>query len=589
MFNFYVLAQYLQQGEYDKILEILERPIREGQQIVLTPEDVGNLLDILVTMNEVALSLPENTGEYEHQFNLAREANFNQIPAGIDPFDFESYEIADYHQYPRYSKHYLSFKSILKVINCLMCQNDRLEFNIRRAYVSPMLLDFLLSEENQERGFLRNVIFQNFIVDITSDTSHPFFEKLMHDSVFTHRICRDINPNYFDNEREQPILTAAIQNGASAQCFDALIVNGADVNSRSIRRPILFTNPLHSHYPINRQDPIYSSRNIQHRGVMPGAIIYLNGGVKIPLIEAILNGNMDYVNRLLQAEDIILTADPLYNAGNDMHRWRNASPLMLAAYLGRQEMVEALLERGANINEVDEFHESAIFYALRGNQPAVFYLLLQQQGINITFTNFNGLSLFQLMQNFNYPELQELCNPIEKLEELIINHPDVLPSHLFRHIESQMATLAIGLKREEVIPYLTLLRLKSQGQIDYSFFHSASAPFSNEAYFQDTFVTFCDNHSQTPFITEGRNNSPYLVMGCQNGTYEIRHNPYSVSRAYHMLMVAHKLRYLADFPVDVLLDFVSYFSAQDIFDLFESIEVAMQVLLNPGFGNNLQP
>jgi len=43
----------------------------------------------------------------------------------------------------------------------------------------------------------------------------------MHDSAFTHRICRDINPNYFNTERGESILTRAIEYGASRESFDA--------------------------------------------------------------------------------------------------------------------------------------------------------------------------------------------------------------------------------------------------------------------------------------------------------------------------------------------------------------------------------
>jgi len=148
MFNFYLLAQYLQQGEYNNILEILERPIRERQQIVLTPEDIRHLLEILVTLNEVPLLLPENKG----------------------------YQIINYHPYPKLSRDYVLFPAILNTINKLICINDNLVFSRGSVQVSPRLLDFLLSEENQDRGFLINVIFQNFITDITRDSRTPFLQ-----------------------------------------------------------------------------------------------------------------------------------------------------------------------------------------------------------------------------------------------------------------------------------------------------------------------------------------------------------------------------------------------------------------------------
>jgi len=335
-----------------------------------------------------------------------------------------------------------------------------------------------------------------------------------------------------------------------------LLMHGADVNGSPTELPGVFPSRLHRQYAMHRQDPFYISRNMRHQDLLPNrAKIYLKGEMNRPLIEAILNGKMAYIERLLQAHDLTLTADAA--AFND-REVRNASPLMLAAYLGQLETVEALLTRGANINEVDNFRESAIFYALRGNQPAVFYFLLQQPGVDITLNNLSGQSLLELMQDFNYPELQELCNPFEKLEQLIINHPEELSRRLFSLINRRMPTLVRGLKeKEEIIPCLTQLRLQSRAQLGHSLFQSASAPLENQDYFQDTFITLCEHHFQTPFITEGRDDSPYLVMGCQNGTYEIRHNPYSIRRAYHMLMVAHQLRHLDSCSVDVLLDFVS--------------------------------
>jgi ankyrin repeat protein len=423
------------------------------------------------------------------------------------------------------------------------------------------------------------------------DSRHPLFQRLINDEDFTRRICRDINPNYFATERGESILTFAIQHRISAECFDALIANGADINGGEKNLPYAFDSLLYRHYAFHQQDPLsFVQYNHLEPRVLHDAKIYLNGEVKTPLIQAILSGNFAYVNRLLQEQHISLANNPNNGFLHFIHEWRNASPLMLAAYLGQLDTVIALLAHGANINEVDEFGESAIFYALRGNQATVFYSLLEQAGINIALVNTIGQSLHDLMHQFNYPEIQQFFDPRERLDQLISNYPNLLSSILSEHIENRMPVIVMGLEREQVIPSLTRLRLEQQVQLaGFPLFQEAGGVLANEDYFQDTFITLSENHFQRPFITEGRRDSSYLVMGCHNGRYQIRHHPYSVSRAYHLLTLAHLLTHLNEFSAEVLLDFVSYLNLQDILDLFESPEVAMQILLNPEYVHAQQP
>ncbi len=553
MYNFPEIFECLQRGEYAKVWEILVKPIHENKIIVLSAEDKEQLLSILLIINEQTLGLPENTSDFDR---LYREAMFEFEPIA-------------------HSENFYISREILNTLNVIL----------RRSEVhlpsDSMLIDFLVSEANQDRGFLRNVLFQEFITNYARDPSTTFFNRFIQDLGFMRRICRDICPGYFLGKENEDILTRATRWDVSAEIFDALVFHGADVNGRR-QRPSFFHTPYTRQVNAHFIEPVTESRKqwFQPHRVREARLFFKNG-TKSPLFEAILQGNLSHIERLLLATEIILTRDiddvfSAIDVNDVLPECRSMSPLMLAAYLGYSDIIQALLLRGANINEVDDFGESAIFYALRANQLTVFYFLFEHGDIDITLTNHQGLSLQDLMHTFHYPAMQEIFDPKARLYHLIRNKPEFLREYILELIEAKMPVLVDGLDKDEVPSFLG--RHQSQSNPFHAFFKLPSPDT-----FEERFLMLSKKHDIMPFISAGRANSNSNYVVVQNpadGKYQVRLNLFSFKKAQQLAMMAYFLQRLKYFPVECLLEIVSYFSTEEIFDLFESSEIASQILLS---------
>jgi len=72
-------------------------------------------------------------------------------------------------------------------------------------------------------------------------------------------------------------------------------------------------------------------------------------------------------------------AQELIKAGADINARSNNggyTPLMCAAFLGHEDLVKSLLAMGANINSVDDINDTAIIWALLGNNGRIADILL---------------------------------------------------------------------------------------------------------------------------------------------------------------------------------------------------------------------
>jgi ankyrin repeat protein len=142
----------------------------------------------------------------------------------------------------------------------------------------------------------------------------------------------------------------------------------------------------------------WSIRVLQQRDVNINAI---NENNISALMEVTATGEYSAVQVLLEA-----------GANPDGHdESRDARPLFIAAYEGRTDIVELLLQHGANIEALDSMEQSALHWARRGNQLAVVRLLLSRGaavdscGLNYESTLHSAVAKGQL----------EIC-------QLLLNH-----------------------------------------------------------------------------------------------------------------------------------------------------------------------
>lgn len=96
--------------------------------------------------------------------------------------------------------------------------------------------------------------------------------------------------------------------------------------------------------------------------------------------------------------DKIHTAEVLLSNGANVNESSTArsTPLMLAAGLGRTDMVDLLLSRGADVYAVDENNETALVHALVGKAPVEVVSVLISAGSDVNAKDFHGRTALQL-------------------------------------------------------------------------------------------------------------------------------------------------------------------------------------------------
>ena len=66
----------------------------------------------------------------------------------------------------------------------------------------------------------------------------------------------------------------------------------------------------------------------------------------------------------------------------DVQFMHSVTPLMISSSCGHTDIVEALIQSGANVNNTDAFEETALDYAEHANQDLTRVLLLQHGGLH---------------------------------------------------------------------------------------------------------------------------------------------------------------------------------------------------------------
>lgn len=181
-------------------------------------------------------------------------------------------------------------------------------------------------------------------------------EKSKSSSISRHCLSNFTNLSY-----QTPDIDAAAATNATA-------VLQRELNSDSLLRILDEANAFKSNEVIMMSEV----------GDLAGLILMIQNGVSLlsckglsgytPLHHACNRGHVAVVSEILKAQLSMI------NSSNDT----GETALHLAVYAGNMNIVEQLLDHGANVDARNEYGETPLFYAARRNMPALIRLLLQR-------------------------------------------------------------------------------------------------------------------------------------------------------------------------------------------------------------------
>ena len=91
------------------------------------------------------------------------------------------------------------------------------------------------------------------------------------------------------------------------------------------------------------------------------------------------------------------------------------TPLMISSSCGHTDIVEALIQSGANVNKTDDFGNTALDYAEQGKQDMTRVLLLQHDGLH-------GIGLDSRVKTLEESLLESVGDISNERKFLIYNH-----------------------------------------------------------------------------------------------------------------------------------------------------------------------
>lgn len=114
-----------------------------------------------------------------------------------------------------------------------------------------------------------------------------------------------------------------------------------------------------------------------------------------PLMNAVYNGNTNIINMLLEnGADINYTTDEM-------------TPLIYAAYKGNTNIINTLLENGVDINYTNYYGMTALMYAASYNQFEAVKILLENNA-DTSITDEDGYTALDLAKSEDYKDIVEL-------------------------------------------------------------------------------------------------------------------------------------------------------------------------------------
>lgn len=115
---------------------------------------------------------------------------------------------------------------------------------------------------------------------------------------------------------------------------------------------------------------------MQFKKILMGSILMFlmsmglfNGVYAAPIEEAIAKGDLEGVRNLIAADEAIV----------NKRQPCGCTPLIDAAFWGRVEIAELLLESGANVDDTNETGQSATMIAISRNHPEVAETIMNAQ------------------------------------------------------------------------------------------------------------------------------------------------------------------------------------------------------------------
>lgn len=126
------------------------------------------------------------------------------------------------------------------------------------------------------------------------------------------------------------------------------------------------------------------------------------------LLQAVSTGNVKKVEKLLTDG-----VSPNVNSGR--------TPLHYAAYLSDIKIMNLLLDRGAIVNEVDNYGNTALHNAVHVNTKEVIHLLLQHRA-DVHIRNTFGLTPLDEARNVKIPEIINLLEQYEASSSKSLNN-----------------------------------------------------------------------------------------------------------------------------------------------------------------------
>lgn len=114
--------------------------------------------------------------------------------------------------------------------------------------------------------------------------------------------------------------------------------------------------------------------------------------------------------------------------GIDHKNEKGLTPLMLAVINNNVDLVRILLEKGANINEVDKQGNTALIYACALNKKEMIGAVLSENNLDVTHKNNNGTSAYLISAQRDWLESEENHEEIEKgLNKKVLSDKNTYP------------------------------------------------------------------------------------------------------------------------------------------------------------------
>ncbi len=342
---------------------------------------------------------------------------------------------------------------VISLINAAFYkEEDPFITNLELHYPAKKLIEYCLSLAKAEHPIFQFPRIQKYVKTAFQHSNSLFRRQFMQDPGIVHLVCQHIHPNELINVYGESILQCAV-NEASEEVFKALIERSADVNGIQSplglrrRRAGFGYDPMRlkgfpamslfsdlddaEESPVAKKDEIHPEAHLMLQASSP---MDFN-----PLQLAIIEHRNELVLQLLahhviQAETQVVSVSLQTDEGDI---YRNPTALMLAAYVQNHQALSYLIQKGVQLNQVDNAGETALMYAARVQSYECIALLLKA-GADFNKKNAKGLNLIDIIQSFDYSELLARFERLEDFRRVLMRQPEKISHFLQRSVSHQL-------------------------------------------------------------------------------------------------------------------------------------------------------